>query len=481
MLRSFVFVCVLLSLAACSSVRTVASAPPDGRQPNSANGLVSPDDNYYRQIIGQYTIRKHGGVDPGEDALGSDGNIYFTEGLRPYIGRITPTASIAEYAIPSGAVGGAIAPGDPGALWFTESDRIGTISTAGAITEYQLPAQDSPIGIVLGPDHNIWFTDAGSNSIGRIGENGQGLVEFPLPTPNALPHDITVGADGNLWFTESAGDNIGRITPTGAIDEYSIPLAGAYPMGIVQGPDGFIYATAYNAPNLIRAWRNGKISIVPCCSGHLYGRQIISGEVHKLWISLDDGTGKIGTISKYNWLTGKTSPPLPIPDDSLIGGMTVVADGDVWFTARGGYVGGYIGVWEVDSRIIGMRLNGEMSIEDPNYGFELGYSLGYGMTTQTISLEAGHSVQFQNLDTIPHSAALLGDATQNFAPWPAKFNGGTTASPEYTAVGAPGFSTGPVAPYAITPRYNTGMPGFYMIGCQFDYNTDEMRTVLVVQ
>lgn len=483
MFRSMFIIGTLVIVAGCSGYRTATTAPavPVTTQTHPGDAGVHPDDQYYRQIIGQYTIRKNGGVDPGDDAFGSDGNVYFTEGLRPYIGMITPTGTISEYPIPSGSEAAAIAPGDPGALWFTETSRIGRIVPGGSITEYQLPAPDSPVGLVLGPDHHIWFTDAGSNSIGRVDANGQGLVEYPLPTPNALPHDITVGADGNLWFTESTGNNIGRITTAGAIEEFSIPLSGAYPMGIVQGPDGFVYATSYNYPNLIRAWRNGKISVVPCCSGHLYGRQIFSGEVHKLWISLDDGTGKIGTITKYNWLTGKTSPPLPIPDNSLIGGMTIGPNGDTWFTARGGYVGGYIGVWEEDSRIIGIRLNGEMSIIDPNYGFELGYSLGYGTTTQTIGLAAGESVQFQNLDSVYHSAALLGDASAKSAPWPESFDGSTTASPQYTAVSSPGFSTGPLAPYAISPRYDTGVPGFYMIGCQFHYNSNQVRTVLVVQ
>jgi len=29
--------------------------------------------------------------------------------------------------------------------------------------------------------------------------------------------------------------------------------------------------------------------------------------------------------------------------------------------------------------------------------------------------------------------------------------------------------------------YETGMPGFYMIGCQYHYNDDEMRTVVIVR
>jgi plastocyanin len=92
----------------------------------------------------------------------------------------------------------------------------------------------------------------------------------------------------------------------------------------------------------------------------------------------------------------------------------------------------------------------------------------------------GGSVLFQNVDTEPHSAAFLGDATANSAPWPGSFNGSTTQSPAGTAIGTTGWATGSLNPSQKSPIYETGLPGFYMIGCQYHYNTNEMRTVIVV-
>ena len=130
---------------------------------------------------------------------------------------------------------------------------------------------------------------------------------------------------------------------------------------------------------------------------------------------------------------------------------------------------------------VGIRLNGEMSIADPNYGFELGYVKGTGTTTQTISLPAGEKVQFHNYDTIAHSAAFLDNATATSAAWPASFTGSTTQSPTGTAIGTSGWATGSLNPGTSSRIFDTGLPGFYIIGCQYHYVSNEMRTVIIVQ
>src|ERR1700720_2288319 len=74
---------------------------------------------------------------------------------------------------------------------------------------------------------------------------------------------------------------------------------------------------------------------------------------------------------------------------------------------------------------VGVRLTGETSFTDPNYGFELGYFKGKTSTTsQTVRLPMGRNVKFFNVDTgLPHTVSFLGNATNNSAPWPASFNG----------------------------------------------------------
>jgi streptogramin lyase len=138
-------------------------------------------------------------------------------GALPVLGALT------EYSIPTpDSEPGQIALGSDGNRWFTEavSARVGRITTAGSITEYPLPSvHGEPRSIVPGPDGNIWFTDADFDTgtvslIGRISTSGA-VTEFPLSNPLSAPCGIAADSDGNLWFTECNinSNAIGRITP----------------------------------------------------------------------------------------------------------------------------------------------------------------------------------------------------------------------------------------------------------------------------
>ncbi|HEY7992860.1 MAG TPA: hypothetical protein VID24_01460 [Candidatus Eremiobacteraceae bacterium] len=131
---------------------------------------------------------------------------------------------------------------------------------------------------------------------------------------------------------------------------------------------------------------------------------------------------------------------------------------------------------------VGARLSGEAPFMSPKYGRVLGYFKGKTSTTsEVVTLPASTPVRFFNVDTtLPHTASFLGNATQSMAPWPPSFNGSATKSAAGTAIGTPNFSTGTLNPGAHSVLYNTGMPGFYMIGCAFHYNTYGFRTVIIV-
>jgi streptogramin lyase len=124
----------------------------------------------------------------------------------------TPVAAqtITEYQVPTlGSSPTNIAAGPDGALWFTQSSKIGRITTAGVITEFIM--QSSPFAIAAGPDGALWVTESGDNRIGRI--TAAGLIsEFTIPTGNSGPDGIAAGPDGALWFTENIANKIGRIT-----------------------------------------------------------------------------------------------------------------------------------------------------------------------------------------------------------------------------------------------------------------------------
>lgn len=135
------------------------------------------------------------------------------------------------------------------------------------------------------------------------------------------------------------------------------------------------------------------------------------------------------------------------------------------------------------AQVVGVRLTGESSFHSNNYGTVLGYFRGTkSLTSQVVSLTAATTVVFHNVDSSrPHTASFLGNATKNVAHFPALFNGGSVKSPAGSTLNSTKFSTGPLNPGSVSAKYNSGSPGFYMFGCAFHYDSNGMRTVIIVK
>ncbi len=131
---------------------------------------------------------------------------------------------------------------------------------------------------------------------------------------------------------------------------------------------------------------------------------------------------------------------------------------------------------------VGINLSGQAAVKVKHYGKVLGYFPGTTKAkSQVIHIPLGSSVTFSNLDpSLPHTAALLGDATKKHAKWPASFTGGTSQSSAGTDISTTGFTTGTLTPGSTSLTYAANVPGFYMFGCQFHYVTHGMRTIVIV-
>ena len=472
MKKRYVIAALVILLANCSASNaanptSVLPGPPSLVRQDVVDSFNLAAEN----VIFRYPL-PHANSFPSYMATGSDKNVWFTENNAARIGKITPSGVVTEYAIPSRQTGYDIAAGATGTLWFSESGGIiGKITTVGKITEYPLPSRSCSFGIGKGPDGNMWFTDACSNQIGKITPTGR-VTEYPTPTAGASPYDIVTGPDGNLWFVEWS-HKVGKITTDGTITEYTAPT-NDNPFAIAAGPDGNLYASTF-----LGIWRITTAGVITQYSdpATAFWQDIILGPDKQMWLS-SFNYGDYGALQEFNPKTQTFSATITPDPGKVIGGLTVGGDGDIWIA---GYGNNTIDVYEDKITTIGIRLIGEMSIIDPNYGFELGYAVATTSTqTQTISLSMGESVLFKNVDKIPHSAAFLGNATSNSAPWPTSFNGSTTRSVAGTAIGTTGFATGSLNPNEKSPVYETGLPGFYMIGCQYHYENNMIRTVIIV-
>jgi len=275
-------------------------------------------------------------------AKGSDGNLWFTEsrcshcdpnapGQLPndgaVIGKITPSGTISEFALPAVFIDGVIptyssgphgiTSGPDGSLWFTEYDgnKIGRITPAGVITEFPLPvARSFPSGITTGPDGDLWFVESrcvqcenGSalpgnvEVIGRITTAGV-ITEFTTPSNSwfdgPLSIGIVTGLDGNVWFTEpgfdstkfDSGDKIGMITPAGVITELHVPTQRSEPLSITNGPDGALWFVE-RAMNGAGENHIGKIAIDAAATNPGTGMTISAGITGNWFNSSESGHG----------------------------------------------------------------------------------------------------------------------------------------------------------------------------------------------
>jgi streptogramin lyase len=314
------------------------------------------------------------GAGPWDIVLGSDGNMWATQGgvgdsLPTKIARVSPAGQITEFFTPSRNRTGSIVSGPDGKLWFTIvgfPTTIGNATTAGNITEFcdssgtTTPGtcSQSPQDLVFGPDGNIWFTEHVNNaivkmnpvtgsftyySIGAFGFGAQGITvgpdgalwftinstvpaigridtagnitTFPMAT-GSDPRDITLGPDGNLWFTQPRGNSIGRITPAGAITLFALATPASFPWAIVTGPDGNLWFTQHDVNRIARITPAGVVTEVIQTTGGPWG--IAPGAGNTMWVTLREGN-RVGRFTVVA-AAAATLSSLALNPNTVVGG-----------------------------------------------------------------------------------------------------------------------------------------------------------------
>jgi virginiamycin B lyase len=203
------------------------------------------------------------GVFQQEYTLGSDScdltvgsstsatGVWFTNGgSTNYVGYITTSGSVVQYQLPNGSIlngGNEIVLGSDGNLWFTEGingdTNIGRVTPNGVITLFPSSANNST-AIVAGPDGNLWYT-GGSGTLGVMNTSGQVVATYEVG--NA--YNLTNGSDGNIWIAEGNANpysGLERVTPAGTITTFAFPKSARKyrPFAIVTGPDSNMWFTA---------------------------------------------------------------------------------------------------------------------------------------------------------------------------------------------------------------------------------------------
>jgi virginiamycin B lyase len=239
---------------------------------------------------------------PEAIAEGSDHNMWFTEWNKGKIGKITPSGTITEYALPAGREPYDIVKGSDGNMWFTEQGqgtswgKIGKITTAGVITEYSVPELASdpiPVGITAGPEGSLWFTVdyekiTDTSKIDKITTAGV-ITQYSPPKCGEFGGEldgITEGSDSNLWYVQVTCDKIVKMTPAGVFTEYK--AGPEYPRDITSSStDGDLWYTSWWSGNshVTKMTTAGVISAEYALQGNSDPAGITVGPDKHLWVA----------------------------------------------------------------------------------------------------------------------------------------------------------------------------------------------------
>jgi hypothetical protein len=188
---------------------------------------------------GVVTPKTSGLAHPGAIARGNDGALWYTDTAANKIARLVPPATCADAITPVifDTLPAGFAPTDVTAapagndVFVAGTTGLRTVTTAGATAAVDI-GTTRPY-VLHSNASGVWWAATGQ----RIGRYLNGVTtEWALPRGSATPIDFTLASDNAFWYTGS-GDVIGRFSeetgPTG-------PTGPAGPSGDTgpQGPQG---------------------------------------------------------------------------------------------------------------------------------------------------------------------------------------------------------------------------------------------------
>ena len=301
------------------AVAAVASAGPAGAATHA---------------ISQFTIKSPNNQ-PGDMTIGNDGNVWFVDQATSKIARVTRSGGIAGFLAAKASHPVGITTGSDGAVWFTETavNKVARTVSGSTITQIALPATvKSPRGITAGPDGNLYVVGFTTHNVARINPSTHAVTVIATLPAASGPVRITTGSDGNLWVTESTANKVVKVTTAGVMTPFSLPPKSA-PSRIVSGPDGNLWVTEPGTSRVAVVTTSGTISQINI-AGKPTG--ITSGADNFMWATLQTGTGG-NAIARIPLVAPRTIKRFTVPTaKSLPSGITVGADGNIWFSETAG-------------------------------------------------------------------------------------------------------------------------------------------------
>jgi streptogramin lyase len=195
--------------------------------------------------------------DPRAITLGSDGNMWFTEGTEftgapAKIGRITPAGAVTEFPVECNfCILTDVAQGPSNILYFTSNNaELGRFDiTTGALVlpNIQMPNSSALAGRLAIAGNDVWITDFNNDVIWRY-RIGTGVFTA-FSDPGADPSDVAVDAAGTVWIAEPSTQAIGRLDPTSGVITHTTTTST--PLGVAVAADGQVWFTARFTPQAV--------------------------------------------------------------------------------------------------------------------------------------------------------------------------------------------------------------------------------------
>lgn len=296
----------------------------------------------------------------GQITGGYDGNLYFAEASHATncstcsgrISQITTGGSLTEYTLPNYSDGmGNFFPVYPFAVfptygdskvWFLSADgyfgwtltdgtdaAIYTLRTLGSDTSGTFTA------MTQGADGNFYVAETGPERIIKVTPTGTASVFNSSLSSGANVGSLQLNSDGNFWLTERGTAKIGKLTTGGSLTEYNATSGGGYnPLEMFSDGTNLWYTAQAVSPatgqKLVEMKTDGTIlqSYTITTSPAGIGALQPQGGTY-VWTINDN-------ISRVSRSTGTVNDYTLSPNDpgTVIGGLAVGSDGNLWFTDR---------------------------------------------------------------------------------------------------------------------------------------------------
>ena len=229
------------------------------------------------------------------------------------------------------------AAGPDGTLWYTgqRSNKLGRVDMAtGQFREFDLPRGHGPHGLVADREGNIWYTANTARAIARLNPKTGEVTEFAMPDPAARdPHTPIFAPDGTLWFTVQGANFVGKLDPKSGTITLKQPASPRLaPYGIVVNSKGVPFFDLFGT-NKIGSIDPKTMAITEYTLPEgARPRRIAVDARDVIWYT-DFSRGYLGRLDPQTKQVKEFASPAGAQSQPY--GMTVAADGSIWYSESG--------------------------------------------------------------------------------------------------------------------------------------------------